>query len=277
MKLLHKINYFFFSLFNTTKVTPADEEIDVIIPVTGKDMRVLPLCLEGIKTCVRHPVKNIYIVAPPQDEIISFCKTNGLTYVNEASVFGFSPKELDLQITSDDGIKEDRSGWLFQQLIKLSGAIGTCRNYLCIDADHVLLQPHTFIDRRGTPVFYMNYDKHQPYYAILRKLTGAVKPAKLSYVAHKMIMNKEQVALLHNRIREHCRQDWLKAIVANYDRTQISGFSEFETYGHFVTEKIKLPWKQRSASYRKLADYRSLVKQFGKRYRSITFPEFYNH
>jgi hypothetical protein len=92
-----------------------------------------------------------------------------------------------------------------------------------------------------------------------------------------MIINKEQLASLHRCIYERTHENWLKAIVSAYDRTQVSGFSEYETYGNFVKEKLKLPWKQRTSRYNDLADYNSLVKRFGKRYKSVTFPEYYNH
>jgi hypothetical protein len=271
------INYWLFSFFNNTKTEASQEEIDVIIPVIKKDLRILPLCIEGVKTCVKNPVKDIYIVAPPQEEIVTFCKNSGLLYINEASVVGFTPRELNLTITNRDGTTSDRSGWLYQQFIKLSGTVGTCRNYLCIDADHILLQPHVFLNKSGTPVFYMSSGRHQPYYDMIQKLTGSFKLSTMSYVAHKMIMNKEQITSLHEHIQDYTHENWIKSIISRYDRTQISGFSEFEIYGNFIQNKILLPWKQHAATYKYLADYQNLVKRFGKKYRSITFPEYYNH
>ncbi|MDR2359061.1 MAG: DUF6492 family protein [Prevotellaceae bacterium] len=275
-RFLHKVIYWLYSVFNDKTIAAATEEIDVVIPVIKKDLPVLPLCLQGVRTCVKHPIKNIYIVAPPQAEILSFCASNGLTYIDEQSVTGITPEELNMKITCGGKII-DRSGWLVQQFIKLSGDIGTCRNYLCIDADHVLLQPHTFISQNGKPVFYMTHESHQPYYKMLTKLTGIVKRGKRSYVAHKMIINKEQLASLHRCIHSRTNENWLQAIIAAYDRTQVSGFSEYETYGNFVKDKLKLPCKQRTSRYKDLADYNSLVKRFGKNYKSVTFPEYYNH
>ncbi len=275
--VLRKINYLLFSLFDTQKITPSGQEIDVIIPVVKKDLFVLPLCLEGVKLCVAHPVRAIYIVAPNEKEIVSFCGEHRLTYVDETTVFGFGPKELNLKITSPGGTTTDRSGWLFQQLIKLAGTIGTCENYLCIDADHILLQPHAFISENDEPVFYMSPERHRPYYDMIGRLMGSVALAKLSYVAHKMIFNKELVGALQKHIGNHTGKDWVSAIVERYDKTQISGFSEFETYGNFVISKTTLPWKQHAETYKKLDSYVNLSGRFGKKYRSITFPEYYNH
>ncbi|MDR3350609.1 MAG: DUF6492 family protein [Prevotellaceae bacterium] len=275
-RFLYKVIYFLFAVFNNKTVAAAAEEIDVVIPVISKDLPVLPLCLEGVRACVQHPIKNIYIIAPPEKEIQDFCAARGLVYAEEKNVTGITPEELRLPVPCD-GKVIDRSGWLLQQLAKLSGAVGTCRNYLCIDADHVLLQPHTFISRDGTPVFYMSHEYHRPYYDMLAKLTGLTKTSPLSYVAHKMIINREQLASLHRCIHSRTHKPWRKAIVDLYDRTQVSGFSEYETYGCFVKDKIKLPWAQRTSRYSDLADYDSLVKRFGKRYKAVTFPEYYNH
>ncbi|MDR2802155.1 MAG: hypothetical protein LBB31_02935, partial [Prevotellaceae bacterium] len=82
-RFLYKVNYWLYSIFNNRTIAAATEEIDVVIPVIKKDLPVLSLCIEGVRTCVQHPIKNIYIVAPPQQEILSFCESNGLVYVDE--------------------------------------------------------------------------------------------------------------------------------------------------------------------------------------------------
>ena len=145
MSQIRKIRYRLFAWRWFPELKPAQEPIDVVIPLVAKDLRIFPLCLEGIRNCVPHPIKDIYIVAPPQDEVIQFCKQNGLVFVDESSVFGFNPKEINLKIKWSDGTVRDRSGWFFQQLLKLSGKVGTCRYYLCVDADHVLIRPHVFL------------------------------------------------------------------------------------------------------------------------------------
>ncbi len=257
-------------------IVAAADEIDVVIPVVGKDLKILPLCLQGLRACVQHPVKNIYVVAPPQDEIVAFCKTNSLVFVDEATVLGFAPIALGLEIVRSGGQSVNRSGWLFQQFVKLSGSVGTCDNYLCIDADHVLLQPHVFLTTGRKPVFYMSGENHQAYYDCLRKLLGHVHLTPMSYVAHKMIFNREQVRSLQKMIEQHTGQPWQTAILANYDRREFCGFSEFETYGNFVREKVLLPWRQRSMNYAKIADYSALVNRYGHTCRAITFPDYYN-
>ena len=256
-------------------IPPSSDEIDIVIPVIEKDLDILPLCLEGVKKNVQNRIKNIYLVAPQNNQIMEFCRCNSIEFVDETTVLGFGPKDLCLKIKEKDKIV-DRSGWLFQQLIKLSGRVGTCDHYLCIDSDHVLLRPHTFLAENGKPVFYMSSEMHCPYYANIKRITSLKKLSAFSYVAHKMLFSKKMLNDLHKNIEEKCKTDWIKAVLEKYDRTQQAGFSEFELYGNFVREKYVRPWKQKAFSYMKKSDYDNLVSLYGKKYNSITFPAYMN-
>lgn len=256
-------------------IPPSSEEIDIVIPVIEKDLDILPLCLEGVKKNVQNRIKNIYLVAPQNNQIMEFCRCNSIEFVDETTVLGFGPKELCLKINEKDKIV-DRSGWLFQQLIKLSGRVGTCDHYLCIDSDHILLRPHTFLAKNGNPVFYVSSEMHSPYYDNIKRITSMKKMSALSYVAHKMLFSKKKLNELHKNIEEKCKTDWIAAILENYDRSQQAGFSEFELYGNFVRKKYVRPWKQKAFSYMEKNDYDYLVSLYGKKYNSITFPAYMN-
>jgi len=88
------------------ELTPSTEPIDVIIPIVAKDLQTLPLCLQGVRRQVQNTIKDIYIVAPQQQEITDFCARNGLIYVDEASVFGYSPRQLGLKISPPHTAKD---------------------------------------------------------------------------------------------------------------------------------------------------------------------------
>lgn len=251
------------------------EAIDVVIPIIRKDLKILPLCLEGVRRCVAHPIAAIYIVAPAEEEIIQFCKANKLVFVDETSVFGFGPKDLKLEIHTPDGQTLNRSGWLFQQFLKLSGRVGSSRYYLCIDADHVLIRPHVFLTQHGETVFYMSYEEHLPYYENIHRLLPGLALDKLSYVDHKMLFDKVQLKSLHELL-ERSGHPWTEAILQSYDRSCHAGFSEFELYGNFVKRKVQRPWHQKRLSYHRLRDYETLRKIWGKSRWSVTFPDYMN-
>lgn len=273
-KLIRRLEYKVFSSIKLPPITCSDEEIDVVLPIIKKDLTILPLCFEGIRTCVVDPVRDIYIVAPEEKEIVDFCKEHNAIYVNEKDVLGISPKDISLIIKDEKGNIMDRSGWLFQQLLKLSAKIGTCNNYLSIDADHILIAPHTFISNDNLPVFYMSSECHDAYYRNIKELIGLSKLSSLSYVAHKMIFNKTNLKELHKYIEENTRKNWIEAIIDSYDRKEGAGFSEFELYGNFVHNKILRPWKQHALTYKSLDTYGSLKKKYCKKYNSITFSAY---
>lgn len=144
-------------------------EIDVVIPVTRKDLAILPLALEGIRRCVAHRIAAVYVVAAPDREVTVFCRENGLEFVDERSVLGYGPESLGVTAGTPP---RDRSGWIFQQLLKLSGAVGRSPYFVTVDADHVMLQPHTFVSAGGRLCFYQSKEYHQPYYDGMRRLMG---------------------------------------------------------------------------------------------------------
>lgn len=274
MSQLRKIRYRLFAWKRFPQLQSSAEAIDVVIPIVGKDLRILPLCLEGVYHCVAHPIQQIYIVAPAQDEIVCFCEEHGLQFVDEREVFGFGPKDLNLQIQNADGSQSNRSGWLFQQLIKLSGRVGTCQHYLCIDADHVLIRPHVFLTQDNKTVFYMSYEEHQPYYDNIHRLLPDLVLDKLSYVDHKMLFDKQQVERLHQALTQGTGLSWTDVVLKSYDRSSFAGFSEFELYGNFVVDKVQRPWLQKRLPYKKMADYDTLQRQWSRSRWSLTFPDY---
>ena len=304
--MFRKLRYRIFSWTRHPELTPSSEPIDVIIPIVAKDLQTLPLCLEGVRHQVQNTIKDIYIVAPRDKEITDFCARNGLIYVDETSVFGYSPRQLGLKVLppgkgrDTDSKPLDRSGWLFQQFIKLSGAIGTCRHYLCIDADHILIHPHVFLAQGGDTVLYMSYEHHQPYYDIIHRLFPELPLAPLSFVAHKMLFDKELLRDLQQDLSSLIQHPsslgepdgansslftlhsslptWQLAILRNLDRSEISGFSEFETYGNYALAKrspILRPWQQKRLKRKHIADYDTLCRKYARPYRwTLTFPDY---
>lgn len=271
-RLSRKIVYHLYTLIPFRPLKPSSEPIDVVIPILQKDLKILPLCLEGVRHCVVNHVKDIYIVSPWDARIVEFCKDQKLIYVDEASLFDFSPQDMKLIVGN-----HNRSGWLFQQFIKLSGKLGTCENYLCIDADHILIRPHVFLTAKGLPVFYKSSEYHKPYIDSVKRLIGQNHFAFLSYVAHKMCFNKTKLKKLHQMLEEKGKgKTWTQVIIDSYDRREGSGVSEFQLYAHYVERKIERPWLEHDLLYNKLEDYEELCKQYGHRYASVTFPKWMN-
>lgn len=267
-----KLNYFLRSLFTYNfNFEASSEPIDVIIPIIKKDLKILPYCLKGIKTCVTNKINNIIIVSPQDEDILNFCHLHHLMHKDETSVLGFSPKDIHYYV---NGI--NRSGWIFQQLLKLSGNIGNTSHYLVIDADHVLLAPHTFLTSNQQVIFYQSKEYHQPYYEMMNKLLDETNLSSLSFVDHKMLFSINELKILKERIHAYTGKNWIESILSNLDAHEISCFSEYETYGcTFPSEKrILLPWRNKNLIYNDLMPYNELVLKYGHSHRAITFPDY---
>ena len=91
-----ELRYRLFSWRKFPPIKPSDDPIDVVIPVVAKDLGTLPLCIEGVRRQVQHPIENIYLVAPDDERVKQFCREWGLVYVEETTVLGFGPKALNL-------------------------------------------------------------------------------------------------------------------------------------------------------------------------------------
>lgn len=277
-KIILKIRSFYLALWDCfchQNVKPSKHEIDVVIPIIKKDLGILPLCLQGVKNSVTNKIKAIYIVSPDDIEIKTFCKDNGYIYVNENKVLGISVRDVNY-FTTCNGKTENRSGWLFQQLIKLSGNVGTCENYLCIDADHILIKDHTFLDYKERPVFYMSEEFHLPYRKAIKKLTSITSIHPMSFVAHKMLFNKKILKNLQRDVEGKFGVSWYQAIINNIERDNGATFSEFETYGNFVKERILIPWGQHALRYSSIKEYEKLRQEYRSKYKSLTFPAWFN-
>jgi len=252
---------------------PSDVPIDVLIPVCEKDLLILPLALQGLREQVKHPIAAIYIIATDSGVIKDFCRLHNCCFVDEASVLGYTAKDLDIKIMPEG---RDRSGWIFQQLLKLSGKIGHSPYFLTLDADHILLRPHVFLTKDGKTIFYGSREYHHPYYENIKSILGFIPKSRLSYVAHKMLFDRKQLAVLRSRIEERMGKPWDKAICESLDRTQISGFSEFELYGNFFPKQLKLqlPWCAHSLTIDKRTDYETLRHKYRWWYAAVTFPDY---
>lgn len=274
-KIFRKTGYLISTWFERNKMLPpSNEPIDVVIPVIEKDLRILPLCLEAVKRFVTNRIQAIYLVSPDNEVIKAFCREHGLEFVDEATVLKYGVCDIHYVLT--DG--NDRSGWIFQQLLKLSANIGNSSYFLVIDADHILLRPHTFLTKKGKTVFYRSREYYTSYYEAIWKLLGWNKSPLLSYVAHKMLFSRETLETMKKEIHIHTGKVWDQAILSILDINEFSCFSEYETYGNYYPKSnaTNRLFRNKSLCYEQLSSLDELVKAYSNHYRAVTFPDYKN-
>lgn len=200
--------------------------IDVIIPTCSKDIKKLKFVINAIKENVKHPINNIFVVSP-KNEIIEGEKE--YTFVDENTVLPFTCKDINYK---PDNV--DRSGWIFQQLLKLSAdKISSCEQILIVDSDTIFSIPQIFVDS-DKMTLNCSDEYHQPYFTSYQKLTGFDKRFELSFVAHHMLFNRTYLKELKSFIEGHTNKIWYDAILDNLDPNEGSSFSEYELYGNYM-------------------------------------------
>lgn len=90
--------------------------IDVLIPAIEKDLATLPFVIDSLRRHVRHPISHIYIVSPSSSRIRELCARKNCIFVDEATVLPFSNQDIHYS-----SARWNRSGWLYQQLLKMNG------------------------------------------------------------------------------------------------------------------------------------------------------------
>ena len=169
------------------------------------------------------------MVAPESCEIRSACHGLECEFVLEDRAAPLPRRAVNCKINGSD-----RSGWIYQQLIKLSAdRISKADNILVLDADTVLIQPHAF-RKNGRTVLFVSGESYGPYRDAYARLLALPPVGKKSFVSHYMLLERHKLAQLRDAIQAVTKRPWYGAILATADGTSnISFFSEYETYGNF--------------------------------------------
>src|SRR5262245_37879055 len=94
----------------------SSDKLEVVIPCLDKDLATLPLVIDSLRNFLKHPLGNIYIISPiSAGDTAIFCRQNNCVFIDETKI---APVEKTSIHHRPKG--RDRSGWIYQQLIKLN-------------------------------------------------------------------------------------------------------------------------------------------------------------
>lgn len=249
----------------------SQRKIDVLIPAIDKDLGTLPHVIDSVREMVRHPLGRILIVAPDSAKIKALCRKKGCRFVHERTVLPFAKKDIVHKSRT-----WDRSGWLYQQLLKLNGdQVSRTPRFLVIDADTVLIRPHIFKKGRKT-VFYCRNWSQPEYFRSYERLLGLKPTGKPSFVAHYMLFDKSRLAKLKQTIEDKHGTSWYRAILGCIDKTRPFAFSEFETYGNYFRTVAPGRMQIKRALNKSLGGTPSQfsplkIARLARKYRSLSF------
>lgn len=215
-----------------TSCTVNHEPVSVVIPALDKDLEILPLVIKSLKKHFAHNVFNITIIAPNSSNIIDFCKSMSLKFIDETKLLPIQKKDIKY------GYKNmDRSGWMFQQLIKIAGALSaeTEKVFIC-DADTIFVRKQVFYCDDGI-IYDIPIENHNPYKDAYEKITGLNAPQNYSITAHHILVEKSILKELLDLIETKNAKKWWLAICDTISSEIISCHSDYDTLGFYSIEK----------------------------------------
>lgn len=203
------------------------ETLDIIMPVVGKDSPCMKEAVDAARRNLRHRIGAIYLVYRDRPEGAWF-KSRGVILVDERDVAPIAKSQI---VYRPRGV--DRSGWLYQQLIKLScDQLCNAENILALDADTVLTRPQRLI-KNGRIVLNVSDERYQPYYQVIERLLPGMPIYHYSFVSHHMLFTKTYLQELKACLEQGGKK-WFQAILDAIDPEEMSGFSEYELYGNYM-------------------------------------------
>lgn len=246
--------------------------IDILIPAIEKDLGTLPYVIDSVRTMVKHPIGKILIISPDTKRMKQLCIRKSCTFVNERTVLPIGKSSIHYQSKT-----WNRSGWLYQQLLKLSGdKLSKQRYYLVIDADTVLIRPHAFTANKGRTIFYYRRWSQPEYFRTYKKLMGRKAASPVSFVTHYMLLERAKVRRLKQGIEARHGTRWYNAILRSMNKNRQFAFSEFETYGNDYHSRYPGKYNLRPALNKSLSMNAAGLtsekrRRLALRYRSVSF------
>lgn len=244
------------------------KRIDILIPVAEKDLETLPTVVECARKNILNPIGEIIIVGK-KGIIETQSNMLNCTFIDEDFFLPIKKRDIVFK-----GKEWHRSGWLFQQLIKLNAdAIAKNEHILVLDSDTCITQKQTFVFDDYSVILNFSDEYHFPYGAYTRFI-NLQKRFFLSFVTHHMIFSKTTLNNLKKDIERFTGKAWIEGILQNIDYNEPCCFSEYELYGNYVyfnfPDKCHLEyWNNKGVKNESVK-----IKESYKNYKSVSFHQY---
>ena len=227
------------TIISTVQHSTSCSEISAIIPSIPQDIDKL---IRNTEFFFRYlPIKNIYVIGPETiAERVRNENNSRLIFINE-NEFVDVPRIRELYSSRTDKAPK-HAGWYIQQFVKMQFARFTNDEYYFIwDSDTIPLKPVNMFTDDGRPFFDMKTPHHPPYFDTIKKLLqGVSKVTAKSFISEHMLIKSEYMRDMLDEIEannavdgSNFQQKIINAV--NPRGLSESGFSEFETYGNYVS------------------------------------------
>jgi len=198
---------------------------DILITVAEKDFNKLRYLHKSIVENLQG-YKNIYIVSPI--DIPNAFKVSDCIYYLDKDI-------IDVDLSAFKGVNVNRKGWYKQQFIKLFQNI-TTDQYLVVDSDVCFNRPIN-IYKNDKPCFLFGKNQYHPaYFQFIKRMFDLDKQHPYSFINEVMFFDRKIIKQMINSTKLSIDSWYKRAIFILNEINDASGFSEFETYGNYVTK-----------------------------------------
>lgn len=258
------------------------EKYNIIIPALAGDAKKVLNNLEFFEKYLTFD-KIIFIGNAEVKAMVDSLKNKRLSFINEESIVeGMNFKSIKQLISARNG-NPKRTGWYYQQFIKIAYA-KICKDnyYLCWDSDTVPTKKVSMF-KSDKPIFDIKTEYYKPYFDTIHKLFGIDKKIDGSFISEHMLFNVKVVKKMLDDIENNLSlsgNNFYEKIINSVDEKELSlsGFSEFETYGTYVTEfypkmYVKRTWRslREGMFYLNLPLKEVELKWISKNYDAVSF------
>ena len=250
--------------------TCSEMPIDIFIPAIEKDILALPLVIESARKNILHNINKIYVVSN-SERISEICIATDCIFIDENTVLPITKNDINYKV---NGL--DRSGWIFQQLLKLYGdSVCESESFLVLDADTIFVRPTIFTYGQKT-IFYFSDEFNVTYYRTFEKLLHKKIRNIRSFVSHMMLFNRDVLQEFRGIIEKIHEVPWYIAILESMEKNHMVAFSEYECYGNFFLQnrpglsKLRY-WHNRRLDASTLDHLNMLEKNYGQTCRTLSF------
>lgn len=241
---------------------PISKPFDLVIPVGGKDCFLLRRNLKILKQNLRP--EWIYVITKKNYFVYFLNLGEYVTLIDEDQLIDqVNFKKITSYLCNVD-LDNKITGWYLQQFLKMGFALSDYakkKYYLTWDADTIPMKEIEFYDDGGKPYFTMKDEYHIPYFDTIKKIFGLEKKVKESFISENMIFEvglmKEIISKIE--ISDMKGENWCERIINSMPTNDKNGFSEFETYGTYVSN-----YYPQKYAFRTLNSYRECGKQYSR-------------
>jgi|694.fasta_scaffold17285_4 hypothetical protein len=224
--------------------------VSVFIPVAAKDLNCVSITVDSLRKYLQHPIHEIVICGAYEEFLVKECRRLKVNFIDEKIV---QPLEKSKIRYLCNGV--DRSGWLYQQFLKLNSPKHCKSDHVLVwDSDTELLKPVNF-EHDGKHIIEYSEERHDPYDECTAKLLGINSEFKAGFTCHKILFNRTNLLEMLEEIESRFQLDWYQAIITCLDPNEASSFSEYNLYSNYVLKNHDMTTQIRH--WRNFADSKS--------------------